>query len=62
MLALGNSMGDLYANMSIAKIGMGKTGLTACFAGPLFNLLVGLGFSLIISTMDGPKQFHLYSR
>jgi len=48
VLAWGNSIGDLSTNMSMAKRGLGNMAITACFAGPLFNLLVGLGvgFSL----------------
>jgi sodium/potassium/calcium exchanger 6 len=43
ILAWGNSMGDLSANMTMARKGLANMAMTACFAGPLFNILVGLG-------------------
>mmetsp|Transcript_10638 Transcript_10638/g.25223 ORF Transcript_10638/g.25223 Transcript_10638/m.25223 type:complete len:798 (+) Transcript_10638:335-2728(+) len=48
VLAWGNSVGDLSTNVAMAKRGLSNMALTACFAGPLFNLLVGcaLGFLL----------------
>jgi sodium/potassium/calcium exchanger 6 len=43
ILAWGNSMGDLSANMTMARKGLANMAMTACFAGPVFNILVGLG-------------------
>jgi Sodium/calcium exchanger protein len=43
VLAWGNSMGDLTTNTAMARKGLANMAMTACFAGPLFNLLVGLG-------------------
>jgi len=43
ILAWGNSMGDLAANMTMAKKGLANMAITACFAGPVFNILIGLG-------------------
>lgn len=43
VLAWGNSMGDLSANMTMARKGLANMAMTACFAGPVFNILVGLG-------------------
>lgn len=43
VLAWGNSMGDMAANVSMARRGLSNMAMTACYAGPLFNLLVGLG-------------------
>ena len=62
LLAWGNSSGDFWANQAIAKMGMGQTALTACFAGPLFNMLVGFGFALFIATAENPISFPLYER
>jgi sodium/potassium/calcium exchanger 6 len=44
LLAWGNSMSDLSANMTMARKGLANMAMTACFAGPVFNILVGLGF------------------
>ncbi|CAG9322350.1 unnamed protein product [Blepharisma stoltei] len=60
MLAWGNSAGDFYANPAIAKLGLNQTAMTACFAGPLFNTLVGFGIALIISSSAGPISFSMY--
>ena len=43
ILAWGNSMSDLSANMTMARKGLANMAMTACFAGPFFNFLVGLG-------------------
>jgi sodium/potassium/calcium exchanger 6 len=45
VLAWGNSMTDYMANTSMAARSPGGTSMamTACYAGPLFNMLVGLG-------------------
>ena len=49
VLAWGNSMGDLSANMTMAKKGLANMAITACFAGPVFNILIGLsgGFAAL---------------
>eukprot|EP00977_Amphora_coffeiformis_P024827 scaffold17307_cov170-Amphora_coffeaeformis.AAC.4 len=44
ILAWGNSMSDLSADITMARKGLANMAMTACFAGPLFNILVGLGF------------------
>ena len=36
-------MGDLSANMTMARKGLANMAITACFAGPVFNILIGLG-------------------
>ena len=43
VLAWGNSIGDLSANVTMARKGLANMAMTACFAGPVFNILVGLG-------------------
>ena len=55
ILAWGNSVGDLSTNMSMAKRGLANMSITACFAGPVFNLLVGLGvgFNLLNNSNGG---------
>ncbi|GIL54113.1 hypothetical protein Vafri_9657 [Volvox africanus] len=46
LLAWGNSLGDYFGNAAMARRGKPTMALTACFAGPLFNMLtsMALGF------------------
>lgn len=37
LLAWGNSLGDLIANISLARHGYEEMGFGACFGGPLFS-------------------------
>lgn len=45
VFAIGNSLGDFFANVMIAKMGFPMMALSACFGGPLLNILAGIGFS-----------------
>lgn len=45
VFAMGNSLGDLVANVTIARMGHPIMAISACFAGPLLNLLLGIGLS-----------------
>ena len=49
LLAVGNCLGDLNANVAMTKIGFGEMAVTGCLAGPVFNILIGLGMSTIKS-------------
>ncbi len=50
VLAWGNSLTDLMANIAIAMTAEGgvSMAMTACFAGPLFNILMGLGIGFAL--------------
>ncbi|KAF1886452.1 hypothetical protein Lal_00045684 [Lupinus albus] len=53
VLAWGNSLGDLVTNLTMALNGGPKgaqIAISGCYAGPIFNTVIGLGLSLIIST------------
>lgn len=45
VFAIGNSLGDLVANTTVAKMGFPMMALSACFGGPMLNILVGIGMS-----------------
>ncbi len=55
VLAWGNSIGDLVSNTSIARDGFPTMAFAGCFAGPMFNLLVGIGLAMTIAIISrGP--------
>ena len=62
ILAWGNSMSDLSANITMARKGLANMAMTACFAGPFFNILVGLGLgfsSLTAQTGQTERIVHV---
>eukprot|EP00899_Mesostigma_viride_P009406 jgi/Mesvir1/18467/Mv14318-RA.1 len=61
VLAWGNSIGDLVADVAIARAGLPAMALSGCYAGPLFNMMVGLGLALTIKTiMIFPAPYKLH--
>lgn len=61
VLAWGNSLGDLISNASMA-MNSGADGVhiavAGCYAGPMFNTLVGIGLPLVMSSWsDYPKSY-----
>ena len=42
LLAWGNSLGDFFGNRAMARAGHASIATTACFAAPLFNMLLSL--------------------
>jgi sodium/potassium/calcium exchanger 6 len=56
ILAWGNSMSDLTANLTMARKGLANMAMTACYAGPVFNILIGLsfGFSSLAAQTGNP--------
>ncbi|TGZ51946.1 Sodium/potassium/calcium exchanger 6 [Temnothorax longispinosus] len=55
-LAWGNSIGDLISNVAIARRGFPRMGYAACFGGPMFNTLLGLGLTYGIAAATDPEQ------
>ncbi|KAJ1991033.1 hypothetical protein H4R33_001515 [Dimargaris cristalligena] len=55
VLALGNSLGDFMTNLTIARMGLPAMALSACFGGPMLNILLGIGISAttLTSTTQG---------
>lgn len=52
VLAWGNSLGDLIANVVVAAsggAGDAQVAVAGCYGGPVFNVLMGLGLSLLLS-------------
>jgi len=60
VISTANSVGDLMANLSVAKNGMASTAVTACFATPLLTHLIGLGIGFAIQAVKHhPVPFEL---
>jgi solute carrier family 24 (sodium/potassium/calcium exchanger), member 6 len=51
LLSWGNSVGDAFASIAISKKGFGEMAFTGCIAGPVFNLLLGLGLTTVRCNM-----------
>jgi sodium/potassium/calcium exchanger 6 len=61
VLAWGNSVGDLVADVAVAKAGQPAMAMAGCFAGPMFNMLVGLGTALVMQTANVyPNAYELH--
>ncbi|KAK1834668.1 putative sodium/potassium/calcium exchanger [Podospora conica] len=43
IFAVGNSLGDLVADVTVARLGFPVMALAACFGGPMLNILLGVG-------------------
>jgi solute carrier family 24 (sodium/potassium/calcium exchanger), member 6 len=54
IFAVGNSLGDLVADITVARLGFPVMALSACFGGPMLNILLGIGISgLYMTVTDG---------
>jgi sodium/potassium/calcium exchanger 6 len=55
VFAVGNSLGDLVADITVARLGYPVMALSACFGGPMLNILLGIGVGGLYMTWH-PKQ------
>lgn len=63
ILAFGNSVCDLSLNITLVKQGYGEMAVTSAIAGPLLNLLIGLGISLVkTNILYGDIPFNIYTK
>jgi len=53
IFAMGNSLGDFVANVTIAKMGFPTMAMSACFGGPMLNILLGIGIAGTYETING---------
>lgn len=58
IFAVGNSLGDLVADITVAKLGYPVMALGACFGGPMLNILLGIGVSGMYITIRHGDKFH----
>jgi sodium/potassium/calcium exchanger 6 len=59
VLAWGNCITDLNANLAMCRRGYGEMAFTGCMAGPIFNILIGLGVSFIMKMISIGKDVDL---
>lgn len=52
IFAVGNSLGDLVADITVARLGFPVMALSACFGGPMLNILLGIGISGLYMTIS----------
>jgi solute carrier family 24 (sodium/potassium/calcium exchanger), member 6 len=58
IFAVGNSCGDLVADITVAKLGFPVMALSACFGGPMLNILLGIGLSGMYMTIRHGMHKH----
>lgn len=58
IFAVGNSLGDLVADITVARLGYPVMALSACFGGPMLNILLGIGLSGLYMTIQGSERSH----
>ena len=52
VFAVGNSLGDLVADITVARLGYPVMALSACFGGPMMNILLGIGLGGLYMTLN----------
>ena len=57
----------MAANVAMTKKGFGEMAITGCLAGPVFNVLIGIGLSFVIGILNSPNpnatvHFSLYAK
>lgn len=55
ILAWANSLGDMSADVAMTKKGFGEMAMTATVAGPVMNILLGQGLSMMIGIISFNK-------
>ncbi|KAK8027391.1 hypothetical protein PG991_004447 [Apiospora marii] len=58
VFAVGNSVGDLVADITVARLGYPVMALSACFGGPLLNILLGIGLGGAYQTIQSANHHH----
>ncbi|KAK4454615.1 Sodium/calcium exchanger protein-domain-containing protein [Podospora aff. communis PSN243] len=58
VFAVGNSLGDLVADITIARLDHPVMALAACFGGPMLNILLGIGFGGVYMAYTSANKAH----
>lgn len=57
VFAVGNSLGDLVADITVARLGFPVMALSACFGGPMLNILLGIGLGGLYMTINREQRW-----
>ena len=56
VFAVGSSLGDWVADITVARLGYPVMALSACFGGPMLNILLGIGVSGLYITIANERK------
>ncbi|XP_023589547.1 mitochondrial sodium/calcium exchanger protein [Trichechus manatus latirostris] len=59
LLAWGNSIGDAFLDLTLARQGYPRMAFSACFGGIIFNILVGVGLGCLLHISRGHVEVKL---
>ncbi|KAI8637286.1 Sodium/calcium exchanger protein-domain-containing protein [Parasitella parasitica] len=57
VFALGNSLGDFVANVTMARMGYPLMAMSACFGGPMLNIMLGVGMGATYVTSQRNEPY-----
>lgn len=59
LLAWGNSIGDCFSDITIARQGYPRMAISACFGGIIFNMLFGIGLGCLMQMLSSKSEVQL---
>lgn len=59
LLAWGNSIGDCFSDITIARQGYPRMAISACFGGIIFNMLFGVGLGCLVQMIKTSSEVQL---
>ncbi|XP_056677679.1 mitochondrial sodium/calcium exchanger protein isoform X1 [Monodelphis domestica] len=61
LLAWGNSIGDVFSDLTLARQGYPRMAFSACFGGIIFNMLIGVGLGSVLEISRNHMEMKLES-
>jgi len=58
VFAMGNSLSDFVADVTVARMGYPMMAMSACFGGPMLNILLGVGVSGLILNLTSSGEVY----
>ncbi|XP_077016032.1 mitochondrial sodium/calcium exchanger protein isoform X2 [Tamandua tetradactyla] len=62
LLAWGNSIGDVFSDLTLARQGYPRMAFSACFGGIIFNILVGVGLGCLLQILRSHTEVKVSAR